>query len=224
MNILEKARNLIYRYRHAWVFSYALIYLPWFHWLESRKNVQYYLIHSPIDDLIPFIEYFIVPYLLWFAFITVSALYFFFTDRSGFYRMAAFLIAGMTIFLLICTFFPNGLNLRPDTFERDNVFTDLVRAVYTVDTSTNVLPSIHVFNSIGMVIAISHSQTLKKHRAVRYSSYMLALLIILSTMFLKQHSITDVVAAFALATLIYPFVYATQDRKASRLSQQLGAG
>ena len=48
----------------------------------------------------------------------------------------------------------------------------------------------------------------------------LAVLIILSTMFLKQHSVTDVIAAVTMACIIYPFVYVTADKKAPKLSQQ----
>lgn len=220
MKFSEKLRQIIHKYRHAWVLLYGFIYMPWFMYLERRESVHYFIIHSPIDDYIPFVEYFIIPYLLWFVFIAVTAGYFFFTDRTGFYRFAAFLCAGMTLFLLICTVFPNGLNLRPHTFARDNLFVDIVKALWATDTPTNVLPSIHVFNSIGAVIAISHSQALKKHRKIQYASYVTAALIILSTMFLKQHSVTDVIAAFAMACMIYPFVYAAEDKKATRLSQQ----
>ena len=119
----------------------------------------------------------------------------------------------MTIFLIICTVFPNALNLRPTVFPRDNVFTDMVKVLYKTDTPTNVLPSIHVFNSIGVSIAISHSNDLKKHRWIQISAYILAVLIILSTMFLKQHSVTDVIAAVTMACIIYPFVYVTADKK-----------
>ena len=49
----------------------------------------------------------------------------------------------------------------------------------------------------------------------------LGILIIFSTVFLKQHSITDVIAALAMACMIYPFVYATQEKKETKLSQQL---
>ncbi len=220
MNKMERIKKLVNDYRHAWVFLYGLIYMPWFIYLEKRTDVHYFLIHSPIDDYIPFVEYFIVPYLIWFIFIAVSAGYFFFTDKHGFYRLAAFLIAGMTFFLFLCTVFPNGLNLRPTTFVRDNIFVDLVRYVYRTDTPTNVLPSIHVFNSLGVCIAIGHSDALKKHKNIQYSSYLLALLIILSTVFLKQHSVTDVIAALTLACIIYPFVYATQEKKAPKLSHQ----
>lgn len=220
MKFIDKFKSIIYKYRHAWVLLYAFIYMPWFLYLERRRSTHYFIIHSPIDDYIPFVEYFIIPYLLWFVFIAATGAYFFFTDRKGFYRLAAFTCTGMTLFLIICTVFPNGLHLRPTTFVRDNIFVDMVRILYRADTPTNVLPSIHVFNSIGAVIAISHSQTLKKHKNIQAASYVLALLIILSTVFLKQHSITDVIAAIAMACMVYPFVYTTQERKATKLSHQ----
>ena len=220
MKAIHQVKKLVKKYRHAWVLLYILIYMPWFIHLENRKSIHYYVIHSPIDNHIPFIEYFVVPYLLWFVFIAVTMGYFFFTDKWGFYKLAAFLFTGMTVFLIICTIFPNALNLRPTVFVRDNIFVDLVKLVYRADTPTNVLPSIHVFNSIGSCIAISHSDALKKHRKIQYSAYALAFLIILSTVFLKQHSVTDVIAAVAMACIIYPFVYVTEERKAPKLSHQ----
>ena len=72
-------------------------------------------------------EYFIVPYLLWFAFIAAVMLYFFLTDVEGFYKLAKIMFTGMTIFLIISTVFPNGQDLRPMVFERDNIFVDMVR-------------------------------------------------------------------------------------------------
>ena len=221
MNTVNTVKKTLKKYSHAWVFLYAFIYLPWFFYLERRTNVRHYIIHSPLDDYIPFVEYFIVPYLLWFAFIAAAILYFLFTDKEGFYKLTAFLFTGMTIFLIICSIFPTALQLRPETFARDNIFVDMVRALYQTDTPTNVLPSMHVFNSLGVAIAIYHSKALKKHPAIQISSYCLAGLIILSTVFLKQHSVTDVIAAFALACIIYPLVYATQPKKITKVAQQL---
>lgn len=220
MQTNKKLKQLIYRYRHAWVLLYGLIYMPWFCYLEKHRFSHYYLIHSPLDDYIPFVEYFIIPYLLWFFFIAITMGYFFFTDRKGFYQLTAFLFTGMTIFLIICTLFPNELNLRPHTFANDNICTRLVARLYRTDTPTNVLPSIHVYNSIGAAIAIGHSEALKKHRGIQCIAYMLCGLIILSTMFLKQHSVTDVIAAVALAFIVYPLVYIAQTKRAPKLSQQ----
>ena len=216
----KKAKNFIKKYRHAWVLLYGFIYMPWFIWLEKHVRQGYYLIHSPLDDYIPFVEYFIVPYFLWFVFIAATGLYFFFTDRRGFYRLCTFMFSGMTIFLIICTIFPNGLALRPEVFPRDNIFTDAVRWLYQTDTPTNVLPSIHVFNSLGAAFAIGHSHALRKKRWVQPAAFVLAGLIILSTVFLKQHSVTDVFAAMVMAGVIYPFVYVPAGKKAPSLSHQ----
>ena len=220
MRISNKAKAFIKKYSHAWVFLYAFIYLPWFNYLEEHIQKHFFVIHSPLDNFIPFIEYFILPYYFWFVFMAICIFYFFFTDKAGFYKITSFLIIGMTAFLIICTVFPNGLNLRPTTFARDNFCIDLVKRLYRLDTPTNVLPSIHVFNTVGILIAASHSEKLKAHKGIMWSVYITGILIILSTVFLKQHSVTDVIAAFAMACIIYPFVYTSQTRKAAKFSHQ----
>ena len=202
------------KYKHAWVFLYILIYMPWFLYLEKHVTTQYHVIQTTIDEYIPFIEYFIVPYLLWFLFIAAAFLYFFFTDVPGFYKMAKLMFTGMTIFLIISTLFPNGQDLRPVVFERDNIFVDMVRILYRADTCTNVFPSLHVFNSLSVCIAIHESKTLRKHKAVCMASYTLGALIILATMVLKQHSVLDGLAGFLMAYVVYQFGYAAEGKKA----------
>lgn len=212
-------KELFDKYHHAWVFLYGFIYMPWFSWLEKHVTSNYFVIHSVFDDYIPFIEIFIIPYLLWFVYVSGTVLYFFFTDKQGFYRICTLLITGMTLFLIICTIFPNGLNLRPSTFARDNIFVDLVRFIYRSDTSTNVLPSLHVYNSIGCYIAIRSSQKLRQYKWVQNGSLVLTVSIVLSTMFLKQHSVVDVIAAIVMIYFIYQFVYIPEQVKAPALAQ-----
>ena len=212
-------KELFDKYHHAWVFLYGFIYMPWFSWLEKHVTSNYFVIHSVFDDYIPFIEIFIIPYLLWFVYVSGTVLYFFFTDKQGFYRICTLLITGMTLFLIICTIFPNGLNLRPSTFARDNIFVDLVRFIYRADTSTNVLPSLHVYNSIGCYIAIRNSQKLRQYKWVQNGSLVLTVSIVLSTMFLKQHSVVDVIAAIVMIYFIYQFVYIPEQVKAPALAQ-----
>lgn len=209
----ERMAGLLKKYKHGWVFSYFLIYMPWFLYLEKHVTKNYHIIHSAIDDEIPFIEYFIVPYLLWFVFIAAVMLYFFFTDVEGFYRLVKLMFAGMTIFLIISTLVPNGVNLRPYVFERDNIFVDMVKLLYRADTPTNVMPSIHVYNSLAACIAVCHSRALQKYRAVCAGVYLLAALIIMATMFLKQHSVIDVASAVVMAHMLYQFFYAAEGRR-----------
>lgn len=218
MNRSSALKNFIKKYKHAWVFLYAFIYMPWFMYLEKHitADSEYHVIHSVLDDKIPFVEYFIVPYLLWFVFIAAVFLYFFFTDVEGFYKLAKLSFIGMTIFLLISTVFPNGLTLRPVVFPRDNIFTDMVGMLYLADTPTNVFPSLHVFNSLAACIAIAQSEQLKKHPVISNGAYILAGLIILATMFLKQHSVIDVMGAVLMAYTLYQFVYATEKKESAK--------
>ena len=113
----------------------------------------------------------------------------------------------MTIFLIISTIYPNGHYLRPTSFERDNIFVDMVCALYATDTSTNLFPSIHVYNSIAIHAVICHCDDFKKNRFVRYGSALLMVSIILATMFLKQHSVFDVVTGIALALFMVHRTY-----------------
>ena len=98
----------------------------------------------------------------------------------------------MTIFLIVSCVYPNCQDLRPQEFARQNMFTDMVAALYKTDTPTNILPSIHVYNSLALFYGLNSSSQLRQHRAVRAGALILTVLIVLSTMFLKQHSVVDV--------------------------------
>lgn len=92
--------------------AYFAIYLPWFLYLEKHVTTRYHVMHSVVDDWIPFNEYFIIPYFLWFAYIAAVILWFFFTNKEDYYRVCILLFTGMTLSLLICTLFPNGTDFR----------------------------------------------------------------------------------------------------------------
>lgn len=200
--------RFVRKYRHALpLIIYGIIYLAWFSHLEQTVTSHYQVIHVALDDHIPFCEIFVVPYLLWFAYVSVVVMYFFFRDKDGYFRTCTFLFTGMTIFLLVSTVWPNGHHLRPYIMPRDNVFTRLVTILYRSDTPTNLWPSIHVYNSLGCHIAVMRSKHLEKHKGIRIVSLVLCVSIIMSTMFIKQHSAYDVVTAFILAGVMYGIAY-----------------
>lgn len=92
------------KYKHAWLLLYAFIYLPWFCYLEKTVTRNFHVMHASLDDLIPFNEYFIVPYLLWFLYVGAAIFYFLITSKEDYYKLCIFLFSGMTISLIICTF------------------------------------------------------------------------------------------------------------------------
>ncbi|MBQ6408169.1 MAG: serine/threonine protein phosphatase [Butyrivibrio sp.] len=190
------------------IFVYAPIYLYWFVYIEKHKFAHYAVIHTVIDDYIPFLEVFIIPYYMWFLYVSLTLLFFMFSfDIEDYYKNFFFLATGMTVFLVISTLFPNMHQLRPAVMPRDNIFTHLVQIIYSTDTPTNLWPSIHVYNSIGTMIAVHHSKRFNKTGTVIMD--IIGILIILSTLFVKQHSFYDVITAFIMAIIFYLFFYHT---------------
>ncbi len=205
---MEKLKLLYARYKHGWLMiSYLVFYLVWFFYLERRIVNGYQVIHMAIDDYIPFVEAFVIPYFLWFGYVSVTVLYFFFKNKEDYFKTCAFLFTGMTIFLIISTLFPNGHHLRPLVMPRDNIFTQMIAALYHTDTATNLWPSIHVYNSLGVHFAIIRSKEFADKKEIRFASLLLAGSIVLSTVFIKQHSMFDVLTAFGLAAVMYLLVY-----------------
>lgn len=208
--IVSYMKSFYRKYKHLLPLAIFLIfYLSVFVYVENRPGHHMHLLASQFDHLIPFCEIFVIPYIIWFFYITFGVLFFGIVerDRDQYYQLSTNLMIGMALFLLISLVWPNGHTLRPAVLPRDNVFTRLVVMIYSSDTSTNVFPSIHVFNTIAMHTAVSHSTTLKKHPwAVRFSG-IIAVSIVLSTMFIKQHTVIDVVGAMGLNLVTWYLLY-----------------
>ena len=203
-NIFKKNWRILY-------LLYILIYMPWFFFIEriiTSDTPGLHLIHCPIDDLIPFCSIFIIPYLFWFLYMIMSCIYVYFKGTDAEYRrLAISLVVGMSITLIFYMIYPNGHNLRPDSITDDGIFSKLILIIYSADTSTNVFPSIHVYNSLVAHFALWNISSLKKHPAIRISSLVLCILICLSTVFLKQHSFLDLIGGAACASLAYVLAY-----------------
>ncbi len=190
------------------IIFYAPVYMIWFIYIEHHTFAHYSIIHTKIDDLIPFNEIFVIPYYTWFVYVSLGLLFFMFSfDVDDYYRNFFFLATGMTIFLVVSTLFPNMHYLRPAVFPRDNIFTSLVQVIYSHDTPTNLWPSIHVYNSIGTMIAVHRSK--RFNNVGKIISDFIGISIIVSTLFIKQHSVYDVITAFIMATIFYIVFYQT---------------
>lgn len=220
----EFMKQFVKKYQHAWVLSFGLLYLIWFAYLERTVTKRYHIMHVSLDDYIPFNEYFIIPYLLWFAYVAVAVAYFFFTSKEEYYQLCAYLFCGMIISLIVCSFFHNGTNFRPMIDPDKNLCSWLVAKLYQADTCTNVFPSVHVYNSVCTHVAIRRSQKLRQYGWIRISSFTLMILICLATVFLKQHSVIDGVGAGIMAYALYYAVYGTSERLGDKKAARKAIG
>lgn len=123
-----------------------------------------------------------------------------------YYQLMITLGIGMTLFLVISLVFPNGQDLRP-VLSGNSIFIQAVQFIYHTDTPTNVLPSIHVFNSLTCCMAILQNKRKHFKKTTDIAVVLLTILIIMSTMLLKQHSVVDVALAILMYTACYRIVY-----------------
>lgn len=99
---------------------------------------------------------------------------------------------------------PTGLDLRPYRVYGSDIFAQAVRMLYATDTPLNVCPSIHVFNSVTLMMAYYRSRIFETpgRRWMRPASAVLCVSIIASTVLLKQHSCIDVLLGILLAMVL----------------------
>lgn len=194
-------------------FSHLLMLLFWpvygivFMVLEKCIITEYNMVYMPFDDVIPFCEYFVVPYYFWFVYIIGMLAYTMFFNIEGFRKFMMFIIISNSLTLLIYLLYPTAQDLRPVVFVRDNIFTDIVKMLYSFDTNTNVCPSIHVINSLAVWFTTRHDEKISQSAFWRSFFTVSTILISLSTVFLKQHSVIDVIAGVILSVIVYPVVF-----------------
>ena len=81
---------------HLWFQLYWVVYLVWFFWLDLTIKDPKYIIHSPLDDSIPFNEWFVFPYCSWFLLLAgVTALLWWY-DTASYDKLCLSMCAGMT--------------------------------------------------------------------------------------------------------------------------------
>ncbi|MDD6189417.1 MAG: hypothetical protein PUB32_07575 [Clostridiales bacterium] len=200
--------------RYLWYILVLPAFLIAFFALERFGSESYWVSYIPLDDRIPFCEFFVLPYVLWYPFLFGTGLFLMLKDHDGFKNYMRFIGIAFGLALLFCAIFPNGQDLRPEEFPRDNIFTWLIGLLYTADDNQNVLPSMHVLGSCAAASALCLSPKVKS-RAVKLGAVLLAVLISVSTVFVKQHSALDIITAIPPAAVIFLVIYRPWRRKIS---------
>ena len=189
-------------YRHFWTLLFWVFHYVVFSILEYVNTPERCtLITHPWDDKIPFLEIFVIPYLLWFVALIAIHAYTLLYDVPLYKRLISYIALTYTTALIIFAVFPNWQNLRPTEFERDNFLVDFMKYFYAnVDTPTNVLPSLHVVGSMAVMCTVLHSKRIK-NPVFKGIVVVVCILISISTVFLKQHSVWDVIAAIPICII-----------------------
>ena len=184
----------------GWIVYFALYFLT-----ENLIPAEAcHLVHSRLDDIIPFREEFVIVYCFWYLLVFGSLLYYLLYDRERFVRLQVYIMFTQAAAMIVYILWPSIQDLRPTVFPRENFFTWVLSLIYAFDTPTGVCPSLHVAYSMG--IASTWLGDRYASRGWKVFVTAAAVVISLSTMFVKQHSAVDVIAAVGLGLAAEIFV------------------
>ncbi len=187
----------IQTHRYCLAGLYAIVFLFGFFLLEVISPQPVIWVHCFVDDWIPFNEWFVIPYFLWYVWVPVFLIYFMVTDRDTYLKLIFTMFGGATFCLFVYALLPNGLDLRRPVLGR-NVCAKIVELLRWIDPPCNVCPSIHVSSTVAILFAILQSERFRHSRRMKVAAWAVTLAISVSTLFIKQHSVVDVVCGYLL--------------------------
>ena len=163
-----------------------------------------YSVEIFLDSLLPFSEIFVVFYVLWYFLILGSLICFALFSGEGFGNFLKYMTVCQVVAIVIFLLFPNKQELRPEVLPRENIFASLVGLIHSVDTNTNVCPSLHVCYSIALA-SVWHREARWDTTRVIYK--VLAVLVSISTVMIKQHSVVDIFVALPVCAIAEAVTY-----------------
>lgn len=213
----DKIKHFVWTHPVCFSACFFGLYILLFAFAEIKEPMSVTLIGTELDYLIPFSKYAVILYCTWHIEIVMILLSFLLCrDLEGYWLMAAKLLSGLFVILIICCVFPNMIDLRPVSVEGNDIFACLTRLVYTLDNNRNVFPSGHAMGAVLMAAGWCRIANNKWQRA---AAWLLNIGIIFSTLLLKQHSIIDAAGGIVLAfvlELIWEWIAAGQKKEKYR--------
>jgi membrane-associated phospholipid phosphatase len=174
-----------------------LLSIPLLGTLYSLQNHSKPIVHvlsTYLDRATPFVPFFSVFYFIWYPFIIITLFLIFQKRSSMYYQTLVSVCLGMLLANIIFLVFPTHVP-RPQLGDGWNFF---VPITYKFDEPFNGFPSIHVLTCYLMLLGSRILPT-----PFRLAVAVIAWLIILSTLFIKQHVIADVAAGIALSEIVF---------------------
>ena len=83
---------------YRWIMLIPLIISGlWFYTLEKNIIIPEYLLYIKLDDYIPYVPMFVVPYVIWYLYVALPAIFLFFKAPREFVKIALFLTIRRTM-------------------------------------------------------------------------------------------------------------------------------
>jgi len=166
------------------------------YFLLNKPRGPVHVLETTVDDWIPLIPAFVFAYISLYALLVVSLWRFWKADIGVFKLAALAVFIDFALSYLCYLFLQTGIE-RPVITGTD-ISSDVLKAVYSVDEPFNAFPSLHT--SLSALCALLW---LKAGSNIWIIVLLWAVLIIASTVLVKQHYIVDVFGGVVVAMVSY---------------------
>lgn len=154
----------------------------------------------PIDNNIPYISYFVIFYIIWYLLLFLIPIMIYFYDKNILKEYALVYCICSIISTIIYILFPTTISR--DVNIANNFTNTLVKFIYEYDTpALNCFPSLHALESMLWMLYVGFNK--KFIFFIRVSVNTICIGIILSTLFIKQHVIVDIIGSLLVLILGY---------------------
>lgn len=186
---------------------FMILFSSLVYWITGNIALdwKHYDLTLAFDRRVPLIPVFVWIYIGWFPFVLINYIILLkqgkaFTIRFLTADLLAKFICGVCFLVLPTT------NIRPE-LTGDGFCIKLLQGIYLVDEPVNLFPSIHCMVSWLIVIGMRNSKKIPK--LYRFITVLFAVLICISTQFIKQHYIVDLIAGIAVAEVTWYIGFCT---------------
>lgn len=160
------------------------------------------LVGNVIDTKIPFVPAFFIPYCIWYLMIFIIPYYLYCKDKDKFIKYTMAYILCSMIGNIVFISYPSTV-ARP-TVTGTDIFSLIAKFIYWIDTPTNCFPSLHC--AISMLFILYTCESKNTNTITKISVCIISILIMLSTLFTKQHVVVDFISGDILALIVYLIV------------------
>ncbi|WP_051273317.1 phosphatase PAP2 family protein [Desulfotruncus alcoholivorax] len=154
----------------------------------NHNNGHVYSLVTSLDGLIPLCTYFVVPYILWYGLSACILFWFLLKNERLYYNAITSINIGIIICLFIYFFFQTTV-VRPAVQGQD-IFSQLTNFVYHMDKPYNAFPSIHVLTCYVIYLSCKRARVYGRNISLLIQG--VTILVAISTLFLKQHTLLDI--------------------------------
>ena len=181
------------------------------YFLSKFTPIKDHVIGNSIDDKIPFIAFFGLFYVLWYIAIIVVPLVLNKYKKSELKKYFWNMFIGISVCGVFYLFYPTTAPIRPDVTIK-GLFTLIVYLVYFFDQPVaNLFPSMHCLICFYFIYHMLFNKEIDKRW--RIGTIIFSILVILSTVFIKQHVFIDIIGGFIVSVIVYAMTSLIIDKK-----------